>query len=619
MRNRMLITLLGAMSLSLGTYADNFEFCHADVSEETGWYGTGKRDTYDVAIRVADAGLAGYRIVGLKVPFRGMDYVSGLKGWLSEELILGKDENDKKVNMPDIASVSMNYADGWLTAIFDTPYELTDRGVYAGYTFTVNDIATDKAMTAPVAVGEGKDTDALYIHTNRTYTTWQECSSSAKKKSRITLLLEGELPKIGVGLRAEGPLYCEADGDVLSVPVEFVMHGSQPLESLGLSYSISGQDGKVASGDVTMELPAPVTLQFGHACRATAGLPESLPKGVYTLSLSVTDVNGVSNNDASATSEVELETLSQVPVHRPLMEEYTGLWCGNCPRGYASMEHMTKKYPDDFIAIAYHNRDDMQCVTAYANAVSGFPAGWLDRTLKLDPYFGQAPDGYGFEDDWLEARARFTPIALSVSAAFDDSDPDIINVECDVSLVRDSDTEYRVAYMLLADGLSNDKWSQSNYFVGSDEYGDIEEMEMFVNGTSSMKGLVYNDVIVGYSPLRGVAGSLPVPMEVDRKCHHSYKFKVSECTNLNGDALVSDRSKLRVVAIVTENGDGVANAAVASVMLDSGIADINDAGVVSTEYRDLCGNPVMNPGSGIYVRIDKLSDGSIAVTKVALP
>lgn len=621
MRKRLFFALLGVMSVSCGAYADEFEFCHVDDTGAPEWYGTGKRDTYDVAIRISDAGLAGYRIVGVKVPFRGVEYVSGLKGWLSTDLVLGKDENDRKVNVPDITSAAMEYSDGWLTAMFDTPYELTADGVYAGYTFTVDDIATDESMRAPVAVRPGKDADALYLHTNRTYMSWKECSSSTRKKSCITLLLEGEMPRSAVGLKMGDVVYVTAGEESVPVPVEFVMHGSEPLGSVGVSYEVTGPGGPVGSGSLAMDFDMPVALGFGHVCQAELRLPESLPKGAYGVSLTVTDVNGKTNHDATATAVTSLEALSQVPVHRPLMEEYTGLWCGNCPRGYASMEHMSHKYPDDFIAIAYHNGDDMHCVQTYPSAVPGFPAGWLDRTVKLDPYLGQAEAGYGFELDWLDARARFTPVAVEVSAAFDDSDADLIEVECEVSLVRSSDTEYKVAYALLADGLQDAEWSQSNYFAGAAGYDDIEEMGMFVNGTRSMKGLVYNDVIVSHSPLEGVDGSLPAVMEVDRKYAHGHSFRVSGCTNMKGDVVVRDRSKLRVVAMVVGADGSIANAAVAPV--GTGVGSVcgvdGDMQVVSTVYYDICGNVVINPARGIYVRVDRLSDGSLKAAKVSMP
>lgn len=625
MRKNLLYALIIATAGSSAAYADSIEFSHSSTGNDTGWFGTGKRETYDVAIHMADPGLAGYRITGIKVPFRETANVSGLTGWLSSELKLVKDENDWKINMPDITSAEMEYADGWVTTKFDPPYELTKEGIYAGYTFTVNDVINDKALKTPVAVTNGSDPDALFIRTNRTYTAWSEQSAALMKKSCIVVLLEGESPRNSVGLRIGQTHYLKAGEPSVSIPVSLVMHGTDPLEHVTFSYEISSPEGIAASGETTATLDTPVALPLGKSHSIDISLPASIGKGTYTLRLEATKANTATNEDISRTASCTLVMLSDVPVHRPLTEEYTGTWCGNCPRGYASMEHMAHKYPGEFISIAYHCNDDMQCVRAFPSAVSGYPVAYIDRTTKMDPYFGTTGDydeSYGFEADWLKARARFTPIAVDVSAAFDESDPDLITVTSHATLVHDSDKQYSLAYALLADGLQDPDWAQQNYFAGSSGYKDLEEMDMFINGKTVMSGLAFNDVIVAHSDLLGVAASIPYPMEIDRRYTHTHTFRVSECNNISKQKtnLVQDRNRLRVVAMVCEANGAIANSAASKVEAATGLNPAAaDSEVISTVYYDLCGNMQTNPSQGIYIRADRLSNGTMKFTKVAIP
>lgn len=74
--------------------------------------------------------------------------------------------------------------------------------------------------------------------------------------------------------------------------------------------------------------------------------------GTQTLTLTAETFNGAPNGDSRKTATGTVVVMPFMPVTRPLIEEYTGLGCGWCPRGYIAMEEMAEKYGADFVGLA---------------------------------------------------------------------------------------------------------------------------------------------------------------------------------------------------------------------------------------------------------------------------
>ncbi|MBD5371314.1 MAG: thioredoxin family protein [Bacteroides sp.] len=608
------------------TAAVNVEFCYSDLNVLPEWYGTGKSDVYDVAIRVIDEGMIGSKIMGVKVPVPGEAGLTDATGWLSKELTLGKNDAGKKVAVPDITSADMVYADGYLMCTFAEPYTLTADGVYVGYSFTV-DVAENPEMKQPIAVSKGTDLNSFFIHTGKTYLKWAEHSDKSVRKTYITMIAEADFGELSAGLAVGENLYYQAGSkDGVDVPIELIVHGAGTIESLDLSYTLTDLDGKTWEGTVSEKFATPEDVQFGHSLATSIHIGETFPQSDYTGTLTLEKINGVVNDDPAKTGALYFETLSRVPVRKPVMEEYTGLWCGYCPRGYASIEHMRKKYPDRFIAVSYHNGDDMTIMGAnqYPSKVSGFPCAYLDRAAStIDAYSGTYGTGFGFELNWLEKSREFTPIDVKVLAWFDADDKDLIHVESEVTNVKSTNDSYKVVYVLLADGLSDKSWVQSNYYAGNIGYLDIPEMEEFVYGSSYVQGLVFNDIIVAHGNLLGEPDSLPYPMVRDQVNTGTYSFRVSEAKNVYAMPIIKDDQQLRVACLVVNSQGQIANADCQWVAPNKEIAGVEtvaaaEAEVVDTIWFTLDGVRVANPVNGLYVKVDVMSDGSHKASKVSV-
>ena len=174
--------------------------------------------------------------------------------------------------------------------------------------------------------------------------------------------------------------------------------------------------------------------QQPHTTPATEPLPDPAPVVVApaapvitfsgeettTMTVTVTAVNGSENQDVVPTHEGMVNIMDFVPVHRALVEEYTGTWCGWCTRGLVAMKLLAETYGDDFIGVAYHNGDPMEITTDYPSPVQGFPSAFVDRYYDVDPYYGYESVGFGMKDLVDYVMSQLAVVDLNVKAEWAD-------------------------------------------------------------------------------------------------------------------------------------------------------------------------------------------------------
>jgi hypothetical protein len=143
----------------------------------------------------------------------------------------------------------------------------------------------------------------------------------------------------------------------IATPIKLTLlnRGYNGIKSIDYSYSVGD---KKVSDHLTLEAPIPACLNA--STEFTITLPAIETKGKYPVNFSIDKVNGEANSE-TATANSTLAIYNKLPKHRPVMEEFTGTWCGNCARGWIGLEVMTRLHPD-FIALAYHSGDVMQVI-----------------------------------------------------------------------------------------------------------------------------------------------------------------------------------------------------------------------------------------------------------------
>lgn len=236
------------------------------------------------------------------------------------------------------------------------------------------------------------------------------------------------------------------------------------------------------------------------------------------------------------------------PVHRPLIEEYTGTWCGWCVRGLVGMELMRETFGDDFIGVAYHNGDAMQITTSYPNNVSGFPSAFLERSYSIDPLYGFGNVSGGIINDMQQMAAIEAIAGIDVTAKWTSADKTAIDVNVTSYFTSDyNNANFAIEVMLIADDLygTGSSWNQSNYYSGYNEYAKDDYLGPWVRKPSTVSGIHFNDVLVGFSGV--IANSLPTSIVAYDDYSTSYTIQLNR---LPKPALIQNKDNLHVIAVV---------------------------------------------------------------------
>lgn len=620
MNRNMIAGLAVALCASAATAAPQTErvFSYTDPGAETVYFGTSKAETYDIAIHV-DGVYAGKSVKGLKVALAPKATVSDPKGWLTSELKL----DSKKNNVPDIVSAEATVSeDNVLSITFDQPYTIGAEGLYAGYSITVKSLA-DSDDDNPNVVSENAVPGGLYVHTSRTYRKWVDMEETYGYVSALEVTLAGEFPDAAVAVAEVKPVYGTLAENTTVAKAVMMNNGSAAVNTLGYSYVYS--NGKSGSGTVTLSQPLVAKL----GAKSVVELPVEVADASGTITVKVESVDGVANGDAGASATGQYTLMPFVPVMRPLMEEYTGLWCGYCPRGLIAMERMSELYPDRFVAVSYHegeaSSEPLQYLTQFPQVVDGFPTAFFNRAIECDPYYGVGTANFGVRDLWVELSGAMPVADLDVALEWNEDKSALVCTSKTRFISDVAGDDYRVSYILLADDLKTDRsiglmLSQSNYFAGSTAPDDYPLWDMFCNGGDVVTGATFNDVAVAYNDQAGVQ-AFPASVKAGEEYTHSYVYDYADMVNIAGRNILTEKNNLHCVAVVTKadgtfvncNKSAQVSAQTVSVESVDGAAE-----VMRTDWYDLQGRKVSAPGAGIYLRSERLSDGTVRVSKQVL-
>ena len=615
---QFLLSSLTAAALTLGVQSAAAGDIVYSLGDSTLNYGTGGKnaETYDVALRISDPALVGVSIKGVRIAFPSVENLSGAKAWLTRELPAIK---SSKAGDPDIASQDFTIAEGYNEVLFAEPYTITEEGVYVGYSF---DAAKVDAALRPVVTTGYTSPDGFYIHTTKVYrTAWRSLYQTAGDLA-IQVLLSGDAIKSNAAAVGSIPEVNTKTGEPTAVTFEVVNHGSQGIQSVDYTFEVAGQ---TASGHA--DLPTAISGIYSAAAEVSIQLPAIDSKGSYPLHVQIDKVNGVANEDAHPSETGLVNVYNTLPKHRAVVEEYTGTWCGYCPRGFVGLEEMQRLYPDDFIGISYHNGDPMEVVSStdypwnekVLGDFPGFPSAAIDRVFQTDAFCGDSEYGtFGIDKTWLRRNEVFAPASVDVEAQWTDASQGTLEATAHVTFPLDrSDQPYEVGFVLVSDGLTGtgSSWSQSNYYSGAQ--GWPASMDEFTQGDSYVSGLTYNFVLVARSGIAGIEGSLSSPIVSDVAQSYSYQFDVAAL----GTTLVQDKSKLRVVALLInkETGEIVNANKVQAGGTTTAIGQIAHTGgevVETVTYHDLQGRRVSQPRHGLYIKSETLRNGTVRSQKV---
>lgn len=587
----------GEIALNLGfAESKDYAFGTANSTDET----------YDVAFHLKDPSLVGTQIVAINVPFFDTNNISGTKVWLSKALSVS---NGKFA--ADVLTQDFEASKGFTKVVLNQPYTITEEGIYIGYTFTQ---ATDPQAT-PVVLTAYTSDGGFIIHTDKVYKNgWFNMLGQFGDLALEAILKGDNIKAFAVSPEYTQDIYAQVNQES-RVRMDVTNYGYKGAKNIDYTYEVAGLNG---TGHIDLD-PA-LEAAYGAFHTFSIPLPAIAQKGTYPLTIKVTKVNGEANAALADTDEAKVNVLTVMPKKRPVLEEYTGTWCGYCPRGYVALQKMNKLYPNDFIALSYHNDDPMEFTYYFPSDVQGFPDAWLDRVYETDAYCGDGAYGeWGFEKVWLDRCNEFGVADLSVTADWADESQNAIDIKTTATFpLAVENSPYILEYALVTDGLkgTGSDWAQSNYYSGAE--GWPADMMKFIFGGEYVNGLVFDDVIIARE---SVQGSLPTAIAEDAVIGHAYQMFADEAINTSYEPIIQDKNKVRVVAMLVNSKTGeIVNAANVKVMpAGTGIKGTTEARTVdSVSYYDLSGRKVLVPSNGIYLQSIRYKDGTTLTKKVLM-
>ena len=539
-------------------------------TKEVKYFGTAKKESFDVAMLLADKYTKGKKIETIKVPFPKNAEIGNVKIWLTKKLTL-----ENKKNVADVMTLDATMDDSTAIVKLATPYTIDSDTLYIGYSFDVVEL-TERTQL-PISLINEKGVQGLWTHSSRTYRSWLDKSTYGCSAMQVELS----------GFNANDA-YFEGFKDYynqvnIATPINLTLlnRGYNGIKSIDYSYSVGD---KKVSDHLTLEAPIPACLNA--STEFTVTVPAIEAKGKYPVTFSLDKVNGEANSEV-ATANSTMAIYNKLPKHRPVMEEFTGTWCGNCARGWIGLEVMTRLHPD-FIALAYHSGDVMQVIDqklflGFDTENPSYPMANIDRVYTdIDPYYGADMTPFGIEEIWKKQAEILAPASLETEAAFT---PDGKDIKAKAILEFPEDTndadKYSVEFVLVTDGLHGEgqAWEQSNY-LEENEKGDypFPEADIFFAGSSSIPNMHYNDVVVATTRLRD--GLIKLPAKVEAEKAFTIEGTIAEVDSIKNMAnypVIQDSKNLRIVALLLNEKGEIVNGAQAKVTgyETTGIRNIN--------------------------------------------
>ena len=514
--------------------------------------------------------------------------LSGLKVWVSKTLPDKISDADYAMAASGTLSVGAN--DFKLM----TPFEVDGNGFYIGYYV--------KSTTGYFIRCGGQDAENSFLVGNpEENMNWTDLYGQGLGKLAFQILVEnGNFVPYGATAEDFGNSFV-LKGESVNVPIKITNTGQETISSIAYTIATDGVD-------VTPERTLSVgSLAFNSSKTINMNFPADEVSGKYKKTFTITKVNDQKNTASGKSAQGFVITLDEKQPVTPVIEEFTGTWCGWCPRGMVGMEKMHDTFGDQIVQIAAHSGDIM-AINEYQPVIntytSGFPNSITDRRFEADPSYSSLNN---VMSKAFERTAQGT-IALTAEWASPDQKAVTFTTKTCFSY-SETDGQYGIALVLTQDGLkgTGSNWAQSNYYSGG---SGSSEMSFWYSAGSSVSGLEFNHVpVAAWSALTGIDGSVSPKIEAGKEQVFTYQGDISQ------NSKIQDKTKLKAIALLIDRSNGtIVNAAQAYIKeKETGISTpsvSDDARTAAREARySLDGRKLSTAEKGI--NIIRMPDGTI--------
>lgn len=305
--------------------------------------------------------------------------------------------------------------------------------------------------------------------------------------------------------------------------------GGSDITSIGISISSATECGIYAGDTISFAVTANNSQDLSNTATITVN-GNNISGNTYTTTTSgALQVSATYQSLSSNNLQVNVTEDNARFVKNVVIEDYTGTWCGYCPRVSYAIE-LTAAETDQIAVIAVHNDNEFYCdeVAALENTfgISGYPTAKIDR--GADWAF---PEPSNISQVVNKTLCDNSELGLAVSPTVDGNSMSV-NVEVKFSEGFTFDNT-KLVVMVLEDGLIADQENYTSYYGGVAVIPDFEHNHVLrsslthVGGDNVPSGDIVNNV-------------------------YSRTFNVSVPSN------VADTSKMSIVAFVSNenfNGD----------------------------------------------------------------
>jgi len=536
--------IICAMFMAVCTYAQEpiwwgyFKEADANASNYSG-VGTGYVENFETAIyipanhpEVGNATIKSLKIwYGDAIPAA----TKALKVWISKELPINA------VGTDYLQSVDVSKLKGGPNEIpLNTPYPINNEGIYVGYTIEMNN------MAFPLYNGGEWCENSFFVRSSEKITTWSSLNSFGKL-AMMLLVDNAEIEK-NIALPADFGTSCAVKGQSAQVPVTITNFGLNPLTSISYTITTEGvtsAEKTIPVNSIAYNASSPVNIEF----------PADEEPRKYEKALTITKVNGEDNPLANRSATGSLITILEKPTVVPVVEEFTGTWCGWCPIGFDAMEHAHEIYGDNVILIAVHSDDPMK-IDGYnpiAKNINSYPNSLINRDENMDPTDANLQNAIN-----QQLQEKITLAGLQVSASWVNELKRAIKIETKTKFVYSDDNgNYGIAYIIVEDGMSGtgSSWAQANNLSNNPNYSS--SFPFWYNSPSKVINVKYNHVAVAcWSIEKGFNKSINSTIKAGETQTHNYNVSISSNT------LIQNKENLKVIALLIDRSTGhIVNAA----------------------------------------------------------
>lgn len=528
--------------------------------------------------------LKGARIVAIELPIVSSD-LTNIKVWAANNIpeysegvpaLVHEQAYNKSVTGNTYERVNLT-----------TPWEIPESGFYIGFTYTTS-------YGYPVARCEGSVEGSTWD--NLWMGMWFE---EPRNVSAIHIIVD-KMSISGSEVEPTSATTRRTEKNTQSsVKVGVFSTSGDPVTSVDYTIKIGNQS---QTGTATCNVAA------GLKVAADIDLPFTAPAtaGEYDMTVTLNKINGTDNLSKTSVG-CKLTVVNKLVPRYTIVEEYTGTWCGWCPRGWLGMEKVKEQLSDIAGVIAVHHfnsTDPMYCPNYAKLEWKGAPDSQIDRrALNVEPYYGEGSGIVKAVEKYNDVEAE---AAVSVQAHFANANATEVVATATTEFIKDLPGA-QIAFVLTADDMSGttDAWKQNNDY-GLGKTPEQGELSIFCPGGKygeSVVYLTYNDVMVGSSWNQNGVNQAPAFSSTANGNKEDVTCTVSISLARQGQMGLK-KDKIYMTALVIDANGQIANAARCHV---EG-AETTAVEAIATEKSeqssvyDLQGRRQVKPAQGLYIQ-----------------